>query len=120
MEETLNKKLQSPGRYDKSHPTVSARVPVETRDKLYAVLKRRGMSLADALRILADELEVKGMPIDEARGKGFEDAMNLYAVTYRCYVCGKPIAITSRETKQFLSEFLTKHCWGHDKCIDGK
>ena len=105
-------------KYEKENPTVSARVPKETRDRLLVNLAKLGMTLPDALKVLAGELEVKAIPIDEARQKGYEEARNRYTVTYSCYICGKPIAITSPETKKVVSNFLTTHGWGHLKCIE--
>jgi antitoxin component of RelBE/YafQ-DinJ toxin-antitoxin module len=114
------KKRKSPSRekYEKENPTVSARVSKETRDKLLEVLPKLGMSLADAFKVLAGELEVKAVPIEEARRQGYEEAKKLYTVTYPCFVCGKPIVITSPETKGVVSKFLTTHGWGHTKCIE--
>jgi translation initiation factor 2 beta subunit (eIF-2beta)/eIF-5 len=76
------------------------------------------MTISDALMVLAGELEVKAIPVEEARQKGYEEAMKLYMVTYLCFECGKPIAITSLETKRVVSKFLTEHGWGHTKCIE--
>jgi len=120
MKKGMSNKKKSPSRerYEKENPTVSARVPKETRDKLLEVLPKLGMSLADAFKVLVGELEVKAVPIDEARGKGFEDAMKLYTVTYQCFVCGKLLTITNPETKRVVSKFLTTHGWGHKKCIE--
>jgi hypothetical protein len=74
------------------------------------------MTLPDALKVLAGELEVKVVPIDEARRAGYEEAKNLYMVTYPCYICGKPIPITSLKAKEVASRFMTEHGWGHAKC----
>ncbi len=115
---TNNKKPPSRERYEKENPTVSARVPKETRDKLLEVLPKLGMSLSDAFTVLAGELEVKAVPIDEARRQGYEEAKKLYMVTYQCFICGKTIAITNPETKRVVSKFLTTHGWGHTKCIE--
>jgi hypothetical protein len=68
--------------------------------------------------VLAGEMEVKAIPVEEARQKGYEEAMKLYMVTYLCFECGKPLAITSPETKKVVSKFLTEHGWGHTKCIE--
>ncbi len=112
------KKSPSRERYEQENPTVSARVSKETRDKLLEVLPKLGMSLSDAFKVLAGELEVKAGPIDEARRQGYEEAKKLYMVTYQCFICGKPLVITSPETKRVVSKFLTTHGWGHKKCIE--
>ena len=103
-------------KYEEENPTVSARLPKEKRDKLLAVLRSLGLSLANLLVSFADEYEVKVIPINEARRAGYEQAKNLYMVTFLCYICGKPIAITSPESKEFVSKFLTERGWGHAKC----
>ena len=110
----------SPSRvnYEKNHPTVSARVPKETHDKLLANLAKLHMTLPDALKVLAGELEVKAMPVEEARKSGYEEAARRYMVVYPCFVCGKFIAITNPETKKVVGKFLTEHGWGHVKCIE--
>jgi len=120
MKKGMGNKKKSPSRerYEKENPTVSARVPKETRDRLLEVLPKLGMSLSDAFKVLAGELEVKAVPIDEARRQGYEEAKNHYTVTYQCFICGKSIVITSPETKGVVSKFLTTHGWGHKKCIE--
>jgi len=112
------KKRKSPSRerYEKENPTVSGRMPKEKRDKFYANLAKSGRSVSDALNSLADDLELKVRPIDEARGQGFEDAMKLYMVTYPCNICGKPIHITSPKAKEAVREFMIKQGWGHAAC----
>ena len=112
------KKKKSPSRekYERQNPTVSARVSEETRSKLRAVLPQLGMSLADALKVLADQLEVKAIPIEEAKRLGREEANNLYLVTYPCNVCGKPISITTPKAKEAAARFMAEHGWGHNEC----
>ena len=112
------KKRKSPSRekYEKENPTVSARVPKETRDRLLVNLAKLGMVLPDALKVLAGELELKVKPIDEARKEGYEEAKNLYMVTFPCDVCGKPIPIKNPKTKEAVSKYMTEHGWAHAEC----
>jgi hypothetical protein len=118
MKKGMGNKKKSPSRerYEKENPTVSARVPAETRDKLLVNLAKLNMTLSDALKVLAGELEVKVVPIDEARGKGFEDAMKLCMVTYPCHKCGKPMHITSPRAKEAVRGFMIEQGWGHSRC----
>ena len=67
MAKARSKKTPSRVKYDQNHPTVSARLPKEKRDKLLAVLRSLGLSLANLLVSFADEYEVKVKPINEAR-----------------------------------------------------
>ncbi|RLC61093.1 MAG: hypothetical protein DRI01_09060 [Chloroflexi bacterium] len=118
MRKAASSKKKSPSRerYEMENPTISARIPVETRHKLILNLGKLGMTLADALKVLAGELEVKVTPIDEAWQAGYEEAMNRFMVTYPCNVCGKPIALTSTKAKEYASKYMTEHGWGHSKC----
>ena len=103
-------------KYEEENPTVSARVPKETRHNLLLNLKKIGMSLAEGLKVLAGELELKVRPIDEARKAGYEEAKNLYMVTFPCDVCGKPIPIKNPKTKEAASKYMTEHGWAHAEC----
>ncbi len=113
-----NKRRKSPSRekYEKANPTVSARIPKETRAKLYESLRSLGVSLPDALKVLAGEFEVKAKPVEEARKAGFEEAKNLYMVTYNCRKCGEPIPITSPKAKEEAGKYMVEHGWGHKIC----
>jgi len=112
------KKRKSPSRerYEKENPTVSGRMPKEKRDKFYANLAKSGRSVSDALNSLADDLELKVRPIDEARKASYEEAKNLYMVTFPCDVCGKPIPIKNPKTKEAASKYMTEHGWAHAEC----
>ena len=111
-----SKRTPSRIKYEKCHPTVSARLQVEVRDKLLANLKVLGMSVADALKVLAGELEIKAKPIEEARKAGYEEAKKIYMVTYLCGVCGKNIVMTSLKEKEAAARYMTEHGWGHAEC----
>jgi deoxycytidylate deaminase len=118
MRRAKSEKKKSPSRekYEQRNPTVSALVPEETRAKLRAALSKLGMTLADALKVLAGELEVKTIPIDEAKKLGYEEAKKLYMVTYPCNICAKPIVITGPKAKEAASRFMVEHGWGHNEC----
>ena len=118
MKKGMSNKKKSPSRerYEKENPTVSGRIPKETRHNLLLNLKKMGMTLPDALKVLAGELELKVKPIDEARKEGYEEAKNLYTVTFPCDVCGKPIPIKNPKTKEAVSKYMTEHGWAHAEC----
>ncbi len=113
-----NKKTKPPSRerYEKNNPTVSARLPVEIRDKLRSVLREMGMSLAETLTALANEQELRLKPAEEARKAAYEEARNLYMVTCPCDVCGKLVAITSPRAKEVVSKYMAKYGLGHAEC----
>jgi len=118
MKRGKNNKGKPPSRkkYEKENPTVSGRMPKEKRDKFYANLAKSGRSVSDALNSLADDLELKVRPIDEARRQSYEEAKNHYMVTYPCSVCGKLIPLTSTKAKEAASKCMTDHGWGHAEC----
>ena len=109
MTQRKGNKSKPPSRkkYENENPTVSARVPVKTRDALRISLAKLGMTLPDALKVLAGELAVKVIPINEARKAGHEEAKNHYIVTYPCSVCGKLIPLTSQKAKEAVSRYMT-------------
>ena len=112
------KKTKPPSRekYEKNHPTVSARMPVEIRDKLRLVLRKLDMSLTETLTALANEQEFKLKPLDEARKTGYQEARSRYLVTFPCAVCGKTIEILNPETKKAVATYMAGHGWGHAEC----
>lgn len=114
----MRKPKTSPSRikYDKNHPTVSARIPIETKARLLANLKILGMSLPDAFRVLAGDIEIKVKPIEEARKEGFEEAKNRYMVPYQCAVCGKILVVTSAAEKAAIAKYMLEHQWGDFEC----
>jgi len=126
MKKRRNNKKKSPSRekFEKENPTVSARVPKETRDRLYANLAKLGMSLADALKVLAGELEIKVRPIDEVRQQIYDEGMeygmgaieDLYAVKYPCSKCGKEMVVTDENEKKAIREFMMANGWHHGDC----
>jgi hypothetical protein len=122
MAKARNNRGKPPSRekYERSHPTVSARLPTEKRDKLLSVLQRLGLSLRSLLISIADELEIKLKPLDEARRdgyrEGYEKARSMFAVTYPCRKCSGPVAITSQQSKAAVSKFMTEHGAGHAEC----
>jgi len=110
------KKSPSRKKYEAENPTISARVPKGTRHSLRVNLAKRGMSLADALKVLAGELELKMKPIDEAWQEGYEAARKRYMVTYSCNVCGEQVEMRSQKAKEVTGRYMTKQGWGHKKC----
>ena len=114
-----NKRKKSPPsreRYEKGHPTVSARMPIDKRDKLFVVLDRLSLTLAQLLIRFADEHEIVTRPLEEARKEGFQEAKKIYAVYYPCKKCGKLIAITSAEGKAAAARHMAERGWGHKQC----
>ena len=53
----------------------------------------------------------------EGYHKGWQDAKNLYRVTYFCKVCGGILEVTHDNEKQAVKEYMREHGWGHSKCV---
>jgi len=114
------KKRPSRIKYEMSHPTVSARIPIEIKEKIIANLKTLDMNMADAFKKLAGELEEKAKPIElmkKAEYKaGYSAAKNYYAVPYPCSKCEQTIVINTPEEKEAASKLMTEAGWGHETC----
>ena len=116
------RKKKSPSRikYETSHPTVSARIPIEIKQKVIANLKTLDMNMADAFKKLAGELEKKAKPIElmkKAEYKaGYSAAKIYYAVPYQCSKCGQTIVINTPEEKEAASILMTAEGWRHETC----
>ena len=114
------KKSPSRIRYETSHPTVSARIPIEIKEKVIANLKTLDMTMADAFKKLAGELEEKAKPIElvkkAAYKAGYKAAKNYYGVPYPCSKCEQTIVINTPEEKEAASKLMTEAGWGHKTC----
>lgn len=115
----MKKKRQSPSRvkYEQSHPTVSFRVSKDLYDRLQAVKEAEGKSTADVLKVGVGLLEVKVSKEKEAKKQGYEEAKNLYIVTYPCEICGKTIVVMSTKQKEAIRRYMLKYGWGHADCV---
>lgn len=126
MSKHKKSKLPSRQKYEEEHPTVSARISRKTYDSLRRNLARTGMSLADALKVLAGELEVKMKPIDEVRQQAFDEgeesgierAIVVHAVSYKCVVCGEEIVVVTDEEKNAIRKYMRDNGWGHRGCLE--
>jgi hypothetical protein len=124
-----SKKITTPGKirpsrikYDKNHPPISARLPIEVRDKLRLTLKSRGITLPKLLTSLANGAEIKIIPAEGAKRadfkNGFTAASEYYGVPYKCCKCGQDVIINSPEEKEAASKLMTQAGWGHSNCPD--
>jgi hypothetical protein len=122
MGKKTKKKYPSRGKYDKSHPTISARLPIEIRDKLRTLLESQGMTLAKVLTSLANGAEIKEPSGEGAKKPGYLDgikkARKLCSVSYKCSKCGQLIVIDTQEEKEAAGKLMTKAGWGHSNCPD--
>ncbi len=116
MADKPRKKSPSRSRYENGHPTVSARMPIDKRDGLLAVLARLGLTLGQLLIRFADEHEITTRPLAEARKEGFQEATKIYAVYYPCEKCGRQIPINSLDEKVATARYVVENGWAHKKC----
>lgn len=113
-------------RYEKSHPVISFRVDKELYDRLKAVKKVEGRSMADILKAglglievkIRTEKEIWQQGYDEGQLNGYELAESEYKVTYPCSICGKSIEVTTDEEKKAIATYMREHGWGHADCIN--
>ncbi len=120
VEEKVKKKTPSREKYDKSHPTVSARMPTEERTKLYSLIRSRGQSLPQFLISLADGQEIKTKTLEEAWKAGYQEAKKRYGVPFKCSECGGSIILTSPQAKEAAASYLTRQGWAHVACLKKK
>jgi hypothetical protein len=112
MQETAHKP-PSRIRYERSHPTISVRVSRELHDEIKNLMKITGKSMGDVLR----EAHDKQMPsAKKAYQAGYDYAKDLFAVSYPCSVCGAQIALTSKEAKEAVAQYMKDRGWHHTRC----
>ena len=125
MAKTAKKTPPSRVRYEAANPTVSCRVPKVVYDRLQAARKTEGRSFADVLKIglgilevrAADERKIRQQSHGEGYKGGYAEAERLYKVVYPCNVCREPIAVTSTQAKQAISQYMQEHGWAHSECL---
>jgi hypothetical protein len=125
---TIKSKAPSRVKYEKTHPTVSCRVPRDVYDKLKAFIDSEGKSFADVLKTglgimkaqVKEEEDIRIKGYDEGYRKGYEDAERLYKITYPCSVCGRTITLTSANEKEAVKKYMQEHSWGHNSCHERK
>jgi len=103
-------------RYEAANPAVSCRVGKDLYRRLQAVRKAEGRSLADVLAIGLGVLEVKMKSEAELRQQGYEQAAQLFMVTFRCAGCGKSISVTGQAAKEACQRYLEREGWSHAEC----
>jgi len=122
MDKKKKTKKKSPSRikYETSHPTVSARIPVAVKAKIVANLKKLDMNMADAFKKLAGELDEKIKPTELTNKAeyqaGISVARQYYAVSYNCCKCGQTKVINTRKEKEAASKLMTEAGWCHETC----
>lgn len=129
---TVKRKPPSRDRYERSHPTVSCRIPKEIYERLREAKGSEGKSFAAILKTGLDLIEVKVKNEAEIREKaqaegykkghsegykkGYAEAERLYQVTYSCNTCRKTVAVTSPNAKEAIKKYMEEHGWGHAEC----
>jgi len=117
------KKKRTPSRikYELKRPTVSFRISKELYERLQAVKEAEGKSTTEVLKVGVGLLEVKNRKEKEVRDQdyeeGYEEAKNLYMVTYFCEICGKTIEVMSTKQKEAIRRYMLKYGWGHADCV---
>ena len=100
-------------RYDRLHTTVSARVTQSLYNELMDLRRLTGKSLGDILR---EALGRQAPSAKNAYRKGYDDAKQKYAVTFKCSECGGNIVIESDDVKRAVATYMREHGWHHQSC----
>jgi len=104
-------------RYENSHPTISFRLDRDTHALLKQRLDDLGVSAADFVKESLGLLELKMPDIDEARGEGYIQAIEDYAIWYYCAVCGEPIYIDPNDdSHKAMIGYMKDKGWAHASC----
>ena len=126
MAKGMKKKSPSRVKYEQKRPTFSFRTYDELNDRVRAVKKTEGISNTNIVEIAVGLLEVKIRAEEEIRQgacdegweKGNTDAIEVYMVTYPCWVCGEPLELVSPEEEAAASKYMWQHRWGHAECVE--
>ena len=100
-------------KYEASHPTITVRVSQEVHQRLLNIRQTTGKSLGDILREAVGAQEASA---GSAYQKGFQTAMALYAVKWKCRVCGRDITVTSELATKKLAQRPAEVGWIHGDC----
>lgn len=111
-------------RYEQAHPTISCRVAKEIYDRLKTLKESEGRSFADILKIglgivevkIKEEKEILEEGYIEGFQAGYEEAEDLYKITFPCPDCGNSVEIATKESKQAVIDFAQEQGWGHKRC----
>ena len=118
------RKPPSRARYERKTRIFSARLPIETYEKILENLTMWNMSKADALKVLAGEMAIKCSDIEKIKQQvydqgwqaGVDGAVETFAILYPCSRCGKETFVDRNEEKKIIKEFICKQGWVCDRC----
>lgn len=102
-------------RYEKEHPTLSARIPRALYDRIVALCRQQEKSFAVFLReALERRADVEEDEFIRAYVAAAEEGAARFGVTYRCCGCRKPITVSTEAEKTVARTAL--RFWGHSDC----
>ena len=123
-----SKKKRTPSRirYEQSRPTFSFRIYKDLDERIREVKKAEGISNTNIVEAGVGLFEVKVSKDEEAKRqgyeegfkKGYEEAEELYKVTYPCKICRRTLVVTSAKAKEAIRRYMLEHGWGHADCIN--
>ncbi|PVV83301.1 hypothetical protein [Dehalogenimonas alkenigignens] len=100
-------------KYEKAHPTISARVSQELYEEIKAFLATTNQSLADLLLIALGKHKPD---VDKAFEAGSEIATQMYRIVFKCPGCGEEIEVMGEQILRSAGMILSESGWGHIKC----
>lgn len=100
-------------RYEASHPTVTIRVSPEVHQKLMNIRQTTGKSLGDILR---EAVGVQEASARSAYQRGYQAAEALYAVRWKCRVCGEDCTANDEAMRKRAAQHLADIGGIHSAC----
>jgi len=115
--ENMKKKTKKPPsriRYEQSHPVVSARLDIDTSQKLKEILETDAKSFAQFLKEVIKKAHIK---YNEAFQLGYNKGKQDWQIWYFCSICNDRIHIMpNRKSHQVLIKCMKENGWGHISC----
>ncbi len=110
VKRSSSKKFPSRIKYEKTHPVVSARLPIEDHKKLKEFLKIKNLSLAKFLKGV-----IKGSI--GSYEEGYRKCTQDWQIWYFCSDCGGKIVIKPKDPSHvYILKDFHKKGWRHVKC----
>jgi len=104
-------------RYEQTHPVIAIRVDNETAERLRALAKESGKSLATLFK---ENLDLQEEHHNEVWLKGRDEGRKEHQIWYYCAVCSKRIdVIPNSDSHKAIIKYMKEHSWGHGACHTG-
>jgi len=123
VKDMVKKRVRPPSRirYEQSHPVIAIRVDKETSERLRALARESGKSLATLIKENLDLQEEEHNEVwSQGYDEGYDEGTKEHQIWYYCAVCGKRINVApSSDDHRALIRYMKEHGWGHSACHSG-